>query len=239
MMGVLGLLAAVALGGAPGKAASAPVLWLNPAGTVLVEGKRVAVRLTKGAKTVETPFGLGLDLDGTRGGLLLADAAPLALTDALTVSTWVYLRSYVNDGPGAQILFRGDDRAGLDPYALVLHGDGRVCFGVNDSTGASGEVSSPITLKRWVHVTASFDAATGEMKLWIDGRLEGTASTERRPFVVLDRGSAPGIGIGNVQNDRGPHNQPLNGTIADLRLYGAALSPAAAGWRPIKTPSAG
>ena len=76
-----------------------PVLWLHPSGSVLVEGRGAPARQTRGAQTVQTPFGLGLDLDGTHGGLLLGDFRALALTKSMTVSTWVYLRSYVNDGP--------------------------------------------------------------------------------------------------------------------------------------------
>ncbi len=222
---------AVAVSGAKRQPPS-PVLWLHPNGTVLVAGAGAPARQTRGAQTVQTPFGLGLDLDGAHGGLLLQDLPALALTKSMTVSTWVYLRSYVNAGPGAQILFRGDDRSGFDPYDLVIGADGTVAFGICEANGNTAYVATEIPLKAWVRVTGSFDADSGEIRLWLNDRLLATRFTARRPFAALDSGWAPGIGIGNVQNDLGPHNQPLNGTITDLRLYPEVLDPADAGWRP-------
>ncbi len=39
----------------------------------------------------------------------------------------------------------------------------------------------------------------------------GHQLTRIRPFARLDDRAAPGVSIGNVQFDKGPHNQPLNG----------------------------
>lgn len=208
-----------------------PVLWLNPAGELLVDGRRVHGRMTPGAGMVRTPLGYGLDLSGRRGGLLLNDEPALRLSGSLTVSTWVYLRSYVNAGPGAQILFRGDDRSGFDPYHLTIESNGTAQFGVDSADGTRTGLETEIPLKRWTRVTGSIDAATGEMRLWRGDRLMATRITDRRAFTELDSRFAPGIGIGNVQNDHGPHNQPLNGTLVDLRLYATVLSPAEAGYR--------
>ena len=231
-MSVVGFLLAAALSG-PQKVD--PVLWLNPKGVLQVAGRPAEGRLTKGAQTVRTPFGLGLDLNGTHGGLLLADFPALALTNSMTVSTWVYLRSYVNDGPGAQILFRGDDRPGLDPYDLVLRGNGTIEFGIGSETEGRPFVATEIPLQQWVHVTASFSSESGELRLWMGSRLVATRITEIRPFSVLDKNYLPGIGIGNVETDGGfGNNQPLNGMLADLRLYPAVLEPRDVGYQPIE-----
>lgn len=230
-MSVLGFVLAATLSG-PQRVE--PALWLNPKGTVLVAGKEATARATKGAQTVRTPFGLGLDLNGTHGGLLLADFPALALTRSMTVSTWIYLRSYVNDGPGAQILFRGDDRPGLDPYDFVVRGDGTVEFGIGSDAGSRPFVATEIPLKQWVRVTASFDGESGEMRLWMGERLVATRVTDIRPFRDLHPDYLPGVGIGNVETDRGfGNNQPLNGILADLRLYPAVLEPRDAGWRAL------
>lgn len=228
-MSVVGLLLVSALSG-PQKLE--PALWLHPKGSVLVDGKETNARATAGAKTVRTPFGLGLDLDGRRGGLLLADQPALALTGSMTAATWIYLRSYRNDQSGAQVLFRGDDRDSLDPYSLVVHPDGTINFAICSEKGDRPSVSGEIPLNQWIRVTASFDSDSGEMRLWLDDRLVAHRFTSQRPLSTLDAGTAPGIGIGNVQNDKGPHNQPLNGTLADLRLYRTVLEPREAGWTP-------
>jgi len=229
-MSVLGMVMAVALSGPQ---PLEPTMWLSPRGALLVEGKPAHARLTKGTRTVGTPFGFGLDLDGAHGGLLVPDLPELALTRAMTVSTWVYLRKYVSDGPGAQILFRGDDRPGLDPYDFVLRGNGTIEFGVGSETDERPFVATEIPLQRWVRVTASYDGAVGEMKLWIGDRLVATRITEIKPFRSLDPNYLPGVGIGNVETDGGfGNNQPLNGILADLRLYSSVLEPSQAGWRP-------
>jgi len=192
---------------------------------VLSQGREVSARLTPGAKTVRTPFGLGLDLNGTHGGLLISDLPQLALSRSLTVSTWIYLRSYVNDGPGAQVLFRGDDRSSLDPYALSVLADGTINFGIGSEDGYGVSVGTDIPLQQWVQITASFDAGRGELRMWKNGQLMSIRLTTRRSFSLLDPGATPGLGIGNVQNDHGPHNQPLNGMLADLRLYDSVVEP--------------
>ena len=114
----------------------------------------------------------------------------------------------------------------------MIESDGTVAFGISEANGNTAYVATEIPLKTWVRVTGSFDAGSGEIRLWLNDRLLATRFTLRRPFAALENGYAPGVGIGNVQNDHGPHNQPLNGTIADLRLYPEALDPADAGWHP-------
>src|SRR5688572_11889913 len=107
-----------------------PSLWLRPNGQITVEGRTVKPRVTEGAKVYRHHFGAVYAFAGPKSGVHFGDLSPLKLTDSMTVSLWINPRSYVNDGPGAQILFRGDDRNGVDPYNLVLHGDGTINFSV-------------------------------------------------------------------------------------------------------------
>ena len=211
--------------------AGAPVLWLDPRGSLLVDGVPVRGRMTPGAEMVRTPLGLGLDLSGRRGGLLLGDLPALKLTGSLTISTWIYLRSHVSAGSAGQILFRGDDRNANDPYHLTILPTGMVQFGIDSADGSRPGVETEIPTKRWVHVTATFDAEEQELRLWLGDRLKATRATEKLPISGLDGKFAPGIGIGNVQNDRGPHNHPLDGLLVDLRLYASAIKPGEAGYR--------
>src|SRR5688572_16785402 len=108
----------------------APVLWLRPDGQVLVGGQVVQPKVRAGSRLVRMNGVTAYEFNGADGGLLLGDAPALRLTGSITVSTWINLRSYVNHGPGAQVLFRGDDRNGLDPYTLAVHSDGTINFGV-------------------------------------------------------------------------------------------------------------
>lgn len=174
---------------------------------------------------VKTSFGATYDFHGPRSGLHFGDLKQLKVTDSMTVSLWINPRSYVNDGPGSQILFRGDDRNGLDPYRLVLHPDGTINFGIQSESNGGMHVTAEIPLHRWSQVVANWDAETGFLKIWMNGELVGMAKTSLRPLMELDRNYVPGVAVGNVQNDQGPHNQPFNGMLADLRLYRGAWTP--------------
>ncbi|HMS55442.1 MAG TPA: LamG domain-containing protein [Fimbriimonadaceae bacterium] len=196
-----------------------PVVWLHPEGQILVEGKAFSPRTSEGTKRVKTANGWGYDFDGVRSGLLFGDLPAAQLTQSLTVSTWLYLRSYVNDGPGAQILFRGDDRNGHDPFFLVIHGDGTINFAVQNEHDKGRHITAEFPLNRWVHVVATFNAESGRMRLFLNGDLMAMTITSLTPFAQLQSDYAPGFSIGNVQNNIGPHNQPINGIINDLRLY--------------------
>ena len=207
-----------------------PALWFNLRGEILVAGEPMNPTFTPGATRFRGQNGATYNFTGQRGGILFGDHPDLKLTGSITVSTWLYPRSYVNDGPGAQILFRGDDRNGLDPYYFVIESDGTINFAVNDDKGRGMKVKAELPLNKWTHITANFNNKTGELNMWLDGEQVAYARTSVRPFKNLDTGTAPGFGIGNVQNNRGPHNQPFNGMLADLRLYDQVLTPEQAGY---------
>jgi len=200
-------------------------LWLAPSGQIEVEGRPVEARMTPGAARIPIAGGFGYDFTGQHGGILLGDVPELRLTGSMTVSVWLFLRSYVSSGPGAQVLFRGDDRGGLDPYQLTVRCDGTIGFGIESEQNLGAGVIGEIPLNRWTQVVGSFDEKRGKLQLWIDDKEVAMDMTTRKPFSNLDPAYAPGVGIGNVQNDQGPHNQPLDGVIADLRLYRGAFSP--------------
>jgi len=197
-------------------------------------------RLRPGTTVIRVPEGTGFSFDGILSGIMLGDVPELRLTKSLTIACWVRLESYVERGPGAQIVFRGDDRSGLDPYSLSVHADGKVYFGVQNAIDQGANVSAPIPLHFWTHVMGSLDDRTGTMKLWVDGTPADGTFTKIRPLKWLDKHFAPGVSIGNIQNDQGPHNQPLNGRVADLRIYDRVVTPAdihlnLEGWdRPIR-----
>lgn len=209
-----------------------PVLWLRPNGTITIEDKIVKPSFTEGTRKVQTSNGWGYDFDGKRAGILFGDVPALKITDEITISLWINLRSYVNDGPGAQILFRGDDRNGHDPYYMAIHGNGCVYFGIQNENDQGKGVDAEIPLNRWVHILANYKGQTGRLNMYLDGTLMSMTTTSLRSFRDLDQNAAPGVSVGNVQNNRGPHNQPINGTIQDLRLYRAALTPEDLGMMP-------
>lgn len=214
----------------------APVLWLNTRGDVLLDGHPVETKFTPGATKRSIAKGIAFDFSGSHGGILLGDPESLQLAGSMTVSTWVNLRSYAPNGAQGEILFRGDDRDGLDPYSLVVEADGTVNFVICNERNEGAAVKAEIPLNAWTHVLASFNSDTGEISMWLNGEKVAYARTSKRPFCGLLKQYVPGVGIGNVQNNHGPHNQPLDGMIADLRLYEAVLTPEDVNWTRIGAP---
>lgn len=215
----------IAIAVLPKAQAPQPTLWLNPNGQISIEGRSFKPRFTDGVRTYRTHLGTAYDFSGPRSGLHFGDLNQLKITGSMTVALWINPRSYVNDGPGAQILFRGDDRSGVDPYTLVIHNDGTINFGIQDEEHKGMKVSAELPLHRWSQVVANWDQETGFLRMWMNGECVAMARTSHLPFADLDSNHAPGVTVGNVQNDRGPHNQPFNGVVVDLRLYKGAWTP--------------
>jgi hypothetical protein len=71
----------------------------------------------------------------------------------------------------------------------------------------------------WTHLAGVYDAGTGQMQLYVNGVLAGTASH-------ASTWNATGVlRIGQGENNGGPGN-PWSGDISDVRLYPRVLSPA-------------
>jgi len=177
-----------------------------------------------GGVTLVAPPGRGFRFDGHAGAIFVPDFADLRLGPSLTLSAWINLAALEND-PG-EIIFRGDDRPALDPYALCImpayHGKTEVEF-LLDSGTSSQTLFAPIPVGRMTLVTATLDDTTSMMRLYIDGHIMAGTYTRVRPFHDLDTRQNPGIGIGNVQ-DVNAFSQPFHGIIADIRIYNRALS---------------
>lgn len=205
--------------------APSPVLWMNFQGQILVNGEEVNPVFNPGASRYRSERGICYSFSGGKGGILFGDTQVLALQGSISVAAWINPKAWVTDGPGAQILFRGDDRNGLDPYYLTIHPDGTVNFAINDEQQQGMSVKTELQLGKWQHILASFDAKTGIMRMWLNGEEVANAITTRRPFKVLDNKFAPGFSVGNVQNNQGPHNQPFTGFLGDIRIYNTAVTP--------------
>ncbi len=173
--------------------------------------------------------GNAIDFQGDlNGGAFTPDGPEFALTNSLSVSCWVYPRAYSHPfatSPQAQIVFRGDDRSGLDPYHLTLSRTGYYAFGVAGPDDA-GVLHAPAKLNTWAHLLGTLDDATGKLRLYINGKLAAETTTAVRPLGGLDPNYRPGIAIGNTQFPQGGrHRQPFDGMIRDVRIYNEAVSP--------------
>jgi len=173
--------------------------------------------------------GEGFSFDGDNSYISVPDSPSLRLTASLTIECWLLVSRLPDDrnicGWG-MIFLRGDDRPGLDPYFIAVRPEGTVVFHIEDGTSQIAELATPIPTGRFVHVAAILDDRTGEMRIYLDGKVVAQRVTKVRPFGDLDPASNPGIGIGNTQgHPASPYPESFCGIIDELRVYSRALSP--------------
>ena len=159
--------------------------------------------------------------DGVDDRADVGDSASLRLTASLSIEGWILLRAYPTTA-NTNILWRGDDRGGLDPYKLNIHTDGRLYFMVTDASNTTQVVNAPVPVGQLVHVAATLDDATGAMKLYENGTVVAQIVTGIRPFRDLDPNLHPGLFIGNANSSM----NAFNGLIDELSLYNRALTAA-------------
>ncbi|MSR60203.1 MAG: LamG domain-containing protein, partial [Planctomycetaceae bacterium] len=178
--------------------------------------------LINGATYSAGQMGQAFSFDGVNDRVQVADSASLKLTASMSIEGWVKADSVPVPGQQGEILFRGDDRGGLDPYSLSVQSSGGLRFEVV-SLSAAVSVSTPMPLGQFVHIAATLDDASGAMSLYLNGVLMSQTTTTVRPFGDLDPASNPSIGIGNHGGyPTSPHNFPFAALIDELKVYDQA-----------------
>src|SRR5262249_9509847 len=107
-------------------------------------------------------------------------------------------------------------------YLQYSHVDNRWAFArvksdTAEAAGVRALSSSAPVLDRWTHLVGVFDGASGQLRLYVDGTLEGTA-TDATPY---DTSGALAIGRGQFD---GKASDWFSGDISDVEVFDAALS---------------
>ena len=160
---------------------------------------------------------------GTR--VFVPDAPILQLTHSLTIEASIKPEALRADGGGeGEILFRGDNRPGLDPYRLALQPGNVLYFQIGNASGQFAALSYALpSFDQWYHVAATLDDATGQMKLFVNGNMVTSTTTSVRPLATLDPAHAAGLGIGGDQD--GQYALYFHGWLDGVRLSDTALDP--------------
>jgi hypothetical protein len=154
---------------------------------------------------------------GSNKRVYVPDSTDFQLS-SLTIGAWVNITAN-----SWNILSRGDNRSGLDPYNLALDNNGHLNFLIESASQQNDNLLATISYGQWHQVTASLDGATHDMRLYIDGGLVAEKTTTVVPLLALDPSQTPGLGIGNAPST---FDFPLLGSIDEVVLYNRALSPA-------------
>jgi len=145
----------------------------------------------------------------------------LRTDDSFTISAWVVLDRL--DGERTAVSQRGVHES----YAWLRYSaqDGRWTFSVSDedsTTTAVAAVSSTSVpeIGVWTHLTGVYDASRGEIRLYVNGELEGTQALSFRPMAS----SGPLLVGRALWHDQ--LTDPWSGGIDDVAVYQSALTDA-------------
>ena len=151
-------------------------------------------------------------------GRRLAIPAACAFTTSFSIEGWIKVNGLPTNYNFGSIMFRGDDRGGLDPYQLVIQPNGDLQFQINSTTRVTairGPDPDGAVCPRGRH-TGRRDR--GLMTLYENGAVVAQTTTTVRPFGPLDPTQQPGVGIGN-SNALSNYDVPFNGLIDELSVY--------------------
>jgi hypothetical protein len=205
------------------RAAEAPATCYWPGdGSPVDMLREVNGKLHGGVGYAPARVGQGFSFAGTDGAVNLPDDERLRFTQSVTIRAWVKCTGLPPNGQDyAQILFRGDDRGGMDPYFLGIRPDGTLTFGIDAANGDDARVAAPFPVGEFVHVTASLDHRTGLMRLLYGDQVMAEMRTPVRPLRDLDASAHPGIAIGNhARQGESIYNMPFRGIIDEVVLSG-------------------
>lgn len=172
------------------------------------------------------PSTRSMEFDGISGHRVVVPDGPLVtLTQSLTLEAFIKARPLMpGTGGVGDIVFRADNRPGLDPYQLGVGGGGNVLqFQIQNASNQTALIMATIPYNAWLHVAGTLDDATGAMKLFVNGTEVASTITSIRPLGTLDPAWSPGLSIGN--DFTGQYGQVFNGWIDEVRISDTALAP--------------
>ncbi|MCX5328594.1 GH32 C-terminal domain-containing protein [Streptomyces sp. NBC_00140] len=151
--------------------------------------------------------GRALYFDGYSTYITADGPGRLDTADGMTVDVWIAPYAYEHGIDGKpQALANQHDPGARTGFLLGLRRFGQIVFQLGFGTAlieVKGDPGRPAAKGRWSHVAATYDRAAHELRLYLDGRLIGTAAT---PDKVPEPAAGEPLLIGR-------HNRPtlLNG----------------------------
>ncbi len=164
--------------------------------------------------------------DGKQGVELVLPASQSALRlnqqgDALAISTWIKWQGPDRHGDRRQMIVSTLSENQQTGWAFSICEDGKLRFDWRPDQGppSSRESESTLSAGQWHHVAMSWqnDVRDGGLSFWIDGLPAGITRTFTGGGPLSD--NAEPVVIGATQG-----YLPLNGSIADFRIFTEPMS---------------
>ena len=162
-------------------------------------------------------IGNALDFDGGNDRVVVSHHESLSLVDKLTMAAWIW----ANPGSlnGYDVVFnKGTSGNNMNPWFGTV-GD-EISFGFYDGGWREFNTSGQnLQTETWCHIAATFDSATDEVYVYLNGSEVGSWSTTRVPVANTEH-----LYVGTS-----PWDEHWDGKLDDLRIYDYALSRAEVG----------
>lgn len=182
-------------------------------------GHTATVDLTRVERIPEAPgggamwFGTGTNAALASSPVFVPGLASVSLTGAFTVAAWVYLDSAA---PFAPILVRTTDADGwYDGFGVYVSSEGGLGAFVRSGDDANAVAGCSLRTNGWNHVAVTYSGA--RLVAFVDG----IAVVSRDFTEWASANSAAPLVIGTLAGSRAV--QPLDGAIADVRVWSRAL----------------
>lgn len=167
-----------------------------------------------------------LSFDGVDGHVHIP-RAPSLEPDALTLSAWVKLALGADQAPWVSIIkkdYADDTPPIFGSYSLSISPPGKpnvLSFFTGHANGNDDQLDAPAALPtgQWVHVAATYDPATGQKRLYIDGVLVASRALTRP--IAYDRTPAGDL---YLAQDPGP-GEAFDGAMDDVGVWPRVLTP--------------
>ncbi|MHC5022366.1 MAG: LamG-like jellyroll fold domain-containing protein [Planctomycetota bacterium] len=154
----------------------------------------------------------GLEFDGSSDYVQVLHDDALSLDQELTLAAWIETNSLT----GYRLVFNKGTSGTNQNYWLGMSGD-EITFGFH-SGGYREFVTSGVDLATdsWYHVAATYDRASGGVRLYLEGAEVFSATAPVAPVPNSE----------NLQIGRSQYGEHWNGRVDDLRIYNTVLSQA-------------
>ncbi|HCS78817.1 TPA: hypothetical protein DIV55_03660 [Patescibacteria group bacterium] len=167
-------------------------------------------------------FNGSLGFDGANDYVTMGDPTDGSLDiDAstnLTMSAWI--KTSDTSGTYHTIMEKGGFAATTFRYSIFQHSDGSVYVYISDNSTNQNFASQNFTITdgAWHHVAGVVDRTNTQLKIYIDGKLNRSAT------LTVTGTFANSLNFNVGSNDAGPTTFPFNGLIDDVRVYNYVLS---------------
>jgi fibronectin type 3 domain-containing protein len=187
-------------------------------GTVAADdsGNGIAGTIHSATWTSAGKYGDGLSFNGSNAYVDLGNPAALGTTGSMTWTAWVMATGTPSDD--GQIIAKSDGTTG---WQLKTSPDtGPQTFGVkvaSNSTSAQRYSNTVVALNTWYFVAGVYNATTQTLDIYVNGVLDDGVLNGTVP-------SAQAVPSTNASIGRRTGGFYFNGTIDEVRVYGAALT---------------